>query len=119
MGALATYLNTGNSYCIAFENDHAKEHRNGAGSSDIPSCSDVPSMAMHEPNEDKRVTAFLASIKLGEYAPAFAKHKVDYETLLDMDHTDLKEVGVVALGARKKMLKAISQQRGLRDPIVP
>jgi hypothetical protein len=61
--------------------------------------------------EDKNVTAFLASIDLGEYASAFAEHKVDYETLLGLHQGHLKEMGVKALGARLKIIKAAARAR--------
>jgi hypothetical protein len=66
----------------------------------------APSMGMHSPKEDAQVTHFLASIDLAEYAAAFAEHKVDYETLTELNDVDLKEMGIKALGARKRILKA-------------
>jgi hypothetical protein len=100
--ALATYLNTGKGYCISFENPEATSLRTSSGfGTDIPPCSSIPSM--HDPKEDTRVTKFLASIDLAEYAPAFAEHKVDYETLLGLNESNLKEMGIKALGARKRI----------------
>jgi hypothetical protein len=67
---------------------------------------------MHDPKEDTRTTDFLNSIGLGEYAPAFAEHKVDYETLMDLGDSDLEKMGIKALGARKRILKGIREQEG-------
>jgi hypothetical protein len=70
----------------------------------------APSMGMHAPKEDAQVTHFLASIDLAEYAAAFAEHKVDYETLTKLNDADLKEMGIKALGARKRIA---AKQRSL------
>jgi hypothetical protein len=107
----ATYLNTGRGYCIAYETPSSASDRisQGGVQSNIPHCSSVPSMNMHEPKEDKRVTGFLTLIDLGEYAPAFAEHKVDYETLVALTDAELEKMGVAAVGARKRILRATKQ----------
>jgi hypothetical protein len=103
--SLATYLNTGKGYCVAFENAVAAKNRaNDYGIADIPNCKDVSSISMHDPKEDTRVTKFLASIDLAEYAPAFAEHKVDFETLLLLTDDQLKEIGIRAVGARARIM---------------
>jgi hypothetical protein len=66
----------------------------------------APSMGMHAPKEDAQVTHFLASIDLAEYAAAFAEHEVDYETLMELNDSQLKEIGVFAVGARLKIRRA-------------
>ena len=40
---------------------------------------------------------------------SFRKNKIDGETFLELDHDDLKELGIIALGDRKKVKKL--QQR--------
>ena len=54
---------------------------------------------------DPRVGAFLDALNLTHYAAHFASHEVDYETLLGLTDADLKEVGVKALGARRRILQ--------------
>jgi hypothetical protein len=71
----------------------------------------APSTGMHDPKEDAQVTRFLASIDLAEYAPAFAEHKVDYETLRALTSQQLKEIGVRAVGASAKITNKLRQQQ--------
>ncbi len=54
------------------------------------------------------LTQWLASVGLRHYADLFAKHEVDYETLLGLEEQDLEKLGI-PLGHRKKLLKAIAQ----------
>jgi hypothetical protein len=107
---LGTYLNTGTGYCVASESSMALTWRTTYTESDILPCSSIPSMTMHDPKEDTRTTNFLTSIGLGEYAPAFAEHKVDYSTLMDLGDSDLEKMGIKALGARKRITKGIREQ---------
>jgi hypothetical protein len=53
---------------------------------------------------DPRVGVLLGALNLTHYAAHFATHEVDYETLLGLTDAELKEVGVQALGARKRIL---------------
>jgi class 3 adenylate cyclase len=50
----------------------------------------------------------LERLGLGEHAAAFAQNKVDTAALALLSDTDLKELGVVALGDRRKLQAAIS-----------
>jgi hypothetical protein len=54
---------------------------------------------------DPRVASLVDVLNLTHFAAHFASHEVDYETLLWLTDAKLKEVGVKALGARKKILK--------------
>ena len=54
------------------------------------------------------VTSWLEDLGFGQYGPAFAANEIDQETLLKLTPEDLKELGVAALGHRKKILDAIS-----------
>ena len=45
---------------------------------------------------------------LGQYAPAFADNGVDAEVLPRLTAEDLREMGVVAVGHRRKLLEAIA-----------
>jgi class 3 adenylate cyclase/tetratricopeptide (TPR) repeat protein len=53
------------------------------------------------------IGAWLNALGLGQYAPAFCENAVDLETLPQLNDADLKELGVAALGHRKKILAAI------------
>ncbi len=54
------------------------------------------------------VRAFLASLGLELHADAFEANAIDVDTLRDLMDADLEELGVSALGHRKKVLTAIS-----------
>ena len=45
---------------------------------------------------------------LGKYAELLAENEVDFEVLLELDEADLEKIGL-ALGPRKKLLKAIRE----------
>ncbi len=52
------------------------------------------------------VRQWLESLGLGQYASAFEEHAVDPEMLSRLTADDLKEIGVQALGHRKRLLDA-------------
>jgi hypothetical protein len=53
------------------------------------------------------VEQWLEDLGLGQYATAFAESLIDFAVLADLTDADLKELGIAALGDRKKLLKAI------------
>lgn len=53
------------------------------------------------------VCDWLESMEMREYAPTFKKNKVDGAALLMLNDNDLRELGVGAFGARKKLVQAI------------
>ena len=55
------------------------------------------------------VRAWLEHHGLGQYAEAFTSNDVDGEVLRTLTADDLKELGVVSLGHRKKLLVAIAE----------
>jgi class 3 adenylate cyclase len=57
------------------------------------------------------VRRWLAEQGLEQYAEAFAENAIDGETLRALTAEDLKELGVAALGHRKKLLQAIARLR--------
>jgi len=65
------------------------------------------------------VEAWLKSLGLEQYAPAFRDNAIGAELLAKLTAEDLKEIGVAALGHRKKLLDAIAglaaQSRLLRS----
>ncbi|WP_439400144.1 AAA family ATPase (plasmid) [Bradyrhizobium sp. PMVTL-01] len=56
---------------------------------------------------------WLASLGLAEYADRFAEHRIDFSILQDLTDKDLKEeLGIVPLGDRRKLLRAIAEHAG-------
>ena len=53
------------------------------------------------------IAQWLTSLGLGEYAEAFDENAVDWDTLPELDHELLKEIGVKPVGHRVAILKAI------------
>src|SRR5690242_2332661 len=54
------------------------------------------------------VAAWLQSLGLERYLPAFRDNEVDWEVLPKLTSEDLKEIGVAAIGHRRKLLDAIA-----------
>ena len=57
------------------------------------------------------VAAWLRSLGLGKYEAAFRDNEVDDSVLPNLTAEDLKELGVTALGHRRKLLDAIAALR--------
>ena len=57
------------------------------------------------------VARWLAEQGLEQYAEAFAENAIDGEVLRTLTGEDLKELGVSALGHRKRLLEAIAALR--------
>jgi hypothetical protein len=53
----------------------------------------------------------LESIDHSKYLPLFIEHEIDYQTFLALEDGDLKELGIKALGSRKKILSMIRECR--------
>ena len=64
------------------------------------------------------VAAWLQSLGLERYEPLFRDNEIDWEVLPKLTAEDLKEIGVVAIGHRRKLLDAIAALGGelLRQP---
>src|SRR5215813_2919707 len=58
------------------------------------------------------VREWLASLGLSEYADRFAEHRIDFEILRDLTDEDLQGIGVVRLGDRRRLLRAIAELAG-------
>src|SRR5580692_2521523 len=54
------------------------------------------------------VAAWLQSLGLERYEPAFRDNEIDWEVLSKLTSEDLREIGVVAIGHRRKLLDAIA-----------
>jgi class 3 adenylate cyclase/predicted ATPase len=56
---------------------------------------------------------WLASLGLSEYEGRFAEHRIDFSILRDLSDKDLKEeLGIVILGDRRRLLRAIAELAG-------
>src|SRR5215472_16133443 len=65
------------------------------------------------------VVVWLRGLGLGRYEAAFRKNEIDETVLPSLTHENLKELGVIALGHRLKLLDAIAALRtdtGARAP---
>ncbi len=54
------------------------------------------------------IVAWLRGLSLEQYEPAFRDNEIDWEVLPKLTSEDLKEIGVVAIGHRRKLLEAIA-----------
>jgi hypothetical protein len=54
------------------------------------------------------IAEWLESLGLAQYAPAFAENAIDWAILPKLTADDLKEIGVVAVGHRRRLLEAIT-----------
>jgi hypothetical protein len=69
------------------------------------------SASKHAIKLDPLVLAFLESLDLKHYTEDLARHEVDYELLLEMNDSDLQQVGVYAWGARKKIMRKLKKKQ--------
>ena len=58
------------------------------------------------------VVVWLRSLGLGQYEAVFRENEIDETVLPSLTAEDLKELGVAALGHRRKLLDAIAALRG-------
>ncbi|CAB3790133.1 adenylate/guanylate cyclase domain-containing protein [Paraburkholderia caffeinilytica] len=58
------------------------------------------------------IDQWLHALGLEQYAPAFARNDIDFTMLAQLDDADLKELGILSLGHRKRLLASIADQRG-------
>ena len=57
------------------------------------------------------VVVWLRGLGLGKYEAAFRANEIDEAVLPSLTHEDLKELGVTALGHRRRLLDAIALLR--------
>ena len=60
------------------------------------------------------IDGWLRGIGLAQYAETFRANDIDIELLGRLSNDDLKEIGVVSLGHRKKLLAGIAALPALR-----
>jgi len=64
---------------------------------------------------DRDLINWLISLELGEYAPAFAENRIGPDVLPGLTDQDLRDLGIKALGDRKRLLAAIAALDGDGD----
>jgi class 3 adenylate cyclase len=64
------------------------------------------------------IADWLRSLSLGQYAPAFAENAIHWDVLPKLTADDLKEIGVAAVGDRRRLLEAIASLGGGGLPAV-
>jgi hypothetical protein len=66
------------------------------------------------------VAAWLRELGLEQYVQVFRDNAVDADVLPDLTAEDIKEIGVVAVGDRRRLLRAIADLRpsGGNRPVV-
>jgi len=65
------------------------------------------------------IAEWLQGLGLGRYAPAFAENAINWDVLPELTADDLKEIGVAAVGDRRRLLAAIAALRGSAVPTAP
>jgi class 3 adenylate cyclase/predicted ATPase len=65
------------------------------------------------------IVEWLRGLGLEKYAPAFAENAINWDVLPQLTADDLKEIGVAAVGDRRRLLAAIATLRGSAVPAAP
>jgi class 3 adenylate cyclase len=65
------------------------------------------------------VLGWLRGLGLGQFETNFRDNKIDADLLLRLTNDDLKDIGVSALGDRRRLLDAIAALAGAKSPDVP
>jgi class 3 adenylate cyclase len=60
----------------------------------------------------KEVSDWLEALGLGQYVRGFAENDITFAILRDLTDQDLKELGVVSLGHRRLLLRAMAELNG-------
>jgi class 3 adenylate cyclase len=76
------------------------------GQSDILEQVEVPLLGAEDHRMD--IEAWLQGLGLECYVPAFRDNEIDWEVLPKLTSEDLREIGVAAIGHRRKLLDAIA-----------
>src|ERR1700749_2629884 len=60
----------------------------------------------------QQIADWLQKLGLGQYAQSFAENDINFSILPDLTDQDLKELGVLSLGHRRQLLRAITEVKG-------
>ncbi|KAK8503211.1 hypothetical protein V6N11_066476 [Hibiscus sabdariffa] len=77
----------------------------------LPEVVDVPRLSPRQAVDVSPVVNWLNDLGLARYADAFVREEVDWDTLKWLTEEDLFNIGVTALGPRKKIVHALSELR--------
>jgi hypothetical protein len=67
----------------------------------------------------QEIEDWLASLGMPEYAHRFSENHIDFSVLRDLTDQDLKDLGVLSLGHRRKIIRAISEHAHSVTPPSP
>jgi class 3 adenylate cyclase/tetratricopeptide (TPR) repeat protein len=69
----------------------------------------------------RTITDWLRALGLANHAAAFAENRIDFDVLPDLTDEDLRDLGVTALGNRKRLARAIADlgKPGVSAPAAP
>ncbi len=69
----------------------------------------------------RTITDWLRALGLANHAAAFAENRIDFDVLPDLTDEDLRDLGVTALGDRKRLARAIADlgKPGVSAPAAP
>src|SRR5215467_13657592 len=76
------------------------------GRGPIVACERLPLLSSEDQLMD--IAAWLHGLGLERYVSAFRDNEIDWEVLPKLTSEDLREIGVVAIGHRRKLLDAIA-----------
>lgn len=90
----------------------------------VPNCSAQvgPALPMQGQSQDvtgwsvERVLEWLTLWGLGHLSQSFLEHRITGDILLDISSSDLEEIGVHAVGDKKRFLRAACELRGQSTP---
>src|SRR5499427_1565218 len=63
----------------------------------------------------QQIADWLEKLGLGQYAQRFAENDIDFDVLNDLTDQDLEKIGVTSLGHRRKLLRAITNLKGVEQ----
>src|SRR5215467_8568536 len=66
----------------------------------------------------QQIADWLERLGLEQYAQRFAENDIDFEVLSDLTDQELEKIGVVSVGHRRKLLRAIANLKDL-ETIIP
>lgn len=68
---------------------------------------------------DSKVAQWLDQLSLAKYIPVFNENEVEWDQLRELNNEDLKEIGVLALGHRKRLIGAIAELASEQTSLSP
>ncbi|XP_039016858.1 DNA cross-link repair 1A protein-like [Hibiscus syriacus] len=77
----------------------------------LPEVVNVPHLSPRQAVDVSPVVNWLNDLGLAKYAETFVREEVDWDTLKWLTEEDLLNIGVTALGPRKKIVHALSELR--------